>query len=78
MLKQKYKTLLTAIFIIAALLAAAYAQAAADRLFHGNVNSYIFHAQHCRYFSCKNCVKVFHSRQEALDAGYRPCKLCKP
>jgi methylphosphotriester-DNA--protein-cysteine methyltransferase len=46
--------------------------------YHGNVRSKIFHRAGCRYYNCGNCVAVFATRQEALQAGYRPCKICKP
>ncbi|MCJ2165949.1 MULTISPECIES: Ada metal-binding domain-containing protein [unclassified Pseudodesulfovibrio] len=51
---------------------------AASTVYHGNRNSYIFHQPACRYYNCKNCSVVFTSRQEALGAGFRPCKICKP
>ena len=51
---------------------------AAGTVYHGNQNSYVFHRPGCRYYNCKNCVVVFGSRQEALAAGFRPCKICKP
>jgi hypothetical protein len=46
--------------------------------YHGNRNSYIFHRPGCRYYNCKNCVVYFATRQAALKAGFRPCKVCKP
>lgn len=46
--------------------------------YHGNRNSHIFHRPGCRYYNCKHCVVVFVSRQAALEAGFRPCKVCKP
>ena len=46
--------------------------------YHGNVSSRIFHAPHCRYYNCKNCTAVFKSREEAIQAGHRPCKVCNP
>ncbi|MGE4554161.1 MAG: Ada metal-binding domain-containing protein [Desulfovibrionaceae bacterium] len=52
--------------------------AAAGMVYHGNRNSHVFHRPGCRYYDCKNCVVVFHSRQEALEAGFRPCKVCNP
>jgi methylphosphotriester-DNA--protein-cysteine methyltransferase len=48
------------------------------QVFHGNVSSRIFHAPHCRYFDCKNCTASFKSREEAIKAGFRPCKVCNP
>lgn len=46
--------------------------------FSGNVKSGAFHRSSCKHFNCKNCTKSFSSRQQALDAGYRPCGNCKP
>lgn len=46
--------------------------------YHGNTKSKIFHKPDCRYYNCKNCTVQFMNRQEAVDAGYRPCKICKP
>ncbi|MBA3035700.1 MAG: nuclease [Desulfobacterium sp.] len=52
--------------------------ASGSATYHGNLNSRIFHSQTCRYFNCKNCTAVFNSREEAINAGYRPCKICSP
>jgi micrococcal nuclease len=46
--------------------------------YRGNTQSFIFHKSNCRHFNCKNCTKIFQSREEAISAGYRPCKICKP
>ncbi len=46
--------------------------------YHGNTKSKIFHSSGCRYYNCKACTAVFRSRQAAIDAGYRPCKKCRP
>jgi hypothetical protein len=51
---------------------------AASMVYHGNRKSHVFHRPGCRYYDCKNCVVVFHSRGEALKAGFRPCKICRP
>jgi endonuclease YncB( thermonuclease family) len=47
-------------------------------VYHGNVKSKKFHRPSCRYYDCTNCTAVFHSREEAIQAGYVPCKVCKP
>lgn len=47
-------------------------------VYHGNIKSKIFHKPSCKYFFCKNCKAVFHSRDEAIAAGYIPCKDCRP
>jgi methylphosphotriester-DNA--protein-cysteine methyltransferase len=58
--------------------AALSAQAAQNAAYHGNVQSHIFHRQGCTYYACKACTAVFATRKAALDAGFRPCKVCKP
>ena len=47
-------------------------------IYHGNRKSKVFHKPGCRYYNCKNCTVTFRSRQTALNAGYRPCRICKP
>ncbi len=46
----------------------------------GNAHTYKFHYAHCRYVRQMNeDNKVyFESRDEAVDAGYVPCKVCRP
>ena len=51
---------------------------AATAPYHGNVQSHIFHKESCRYYDCKACTAEFNTREEAIKAGYRPCKICKP
>ncbi|MGD9733575.1 MAG: thermonuclease family protein [Desulfamplus sp.] len=46
--------------------------------FHGNVSSKKFHRQGCKHYDCKSCTAIFGSREEAVNAGYEPCGLCKP
>lgn len=46
--------------------------------YHGNVRSHKFHSSSCRHYNCKNCVKVFNSRDDAVSAGYKPCGMCRP
>ncbi len=46
--------------------------------YSGNVNSKIFHHSGCRHFNCKACTAKFSSRDAAIRAGYRPCKVCNP
>lgn len=45
---------------------------------HGNTESKVFHAPSCRYFNCKRCTVVFHTKEAALEAGFKPCRICKP
>ena len=49
-------------------------------LYVGNLNTHKFHLASCRYVSkMKDANKVyFNTRQEAIDAGYTPCKVCSP
>lgn len=46
--------------------------------YHGNVRSHVFHRPGCRYYDCKSCTAVFKTREEAISAGYRPCRRCLP
>jgi len=46
--------------------------------YHGNVRSHVFHKPGCSGYNCKNCSAIFRTRQEAIEAGYRPCGNCKP
>ena len=52
--------------------------AAESVVYHGNVKSKIFHKPGCRHYHCNACTKRFSSRGDAIAAGYRPCKVCKP
>ena len=47
-------------------------------LYHGNVKSKKFHRPSCRFYNCRNCTANFHSREEAIRAGYVPCRVCNP
>ena len=47
-------------------------------VYHGNIKSKKFHRPSCKYYNCRNCTAIFHSREEAIRAGYEPCGLCKP
>ncbi len=46
--------------------------------YHGNTKSKKFHLVSCRYYDCKNCTKNFKSKDQAIAAGFVPCKVCKP
>lgn len=59
-------------------LCGAAAVQAQDAAFHGNVKSRIFHRPGCRYYDCGACTAAFPSREAAVAAGYRPCKICNP
>lgn len=58
--------------------AAAQPAPAAQPVYHGNLKSKKFHRPGCRYHACPHCQAVFHSREQALAAGYVPCKVCRP
>ena len=49
-------------------------------LYVGILDSYIFHLASCRYVA--NTVPAnkvyFDTRDEAIDAGFVPCKVCNP
>ncbi|ASQ91063.1 Ada metal-binding domain-containing protein [Prosthecochloris sp. GSB1] len=47
-------------------------------VYRGNASSKVFHRPGCRYYDCSACTAEFQSRERALQAGYRPCKVCKP
>lgn len=44
----------------------------------GNVKSHAFHLPTCSSLPSKENQIIFHSRAEAIAAGYRPCKRCNP
>ncbi len=47
-------------------------------VYKGNTRSKIFHSPRCRHYDCKACTVTLETRVEAINSGYRPCKLCKP
>ena len=49
-----------------------------EEVYRGNVSSRIFHSSDCRYYNCSSCTAKFDTREAAIKAGYRPCKICKP
>ncbi|WP_226989333.1 thermonuclease family protein [Desulfuromonas sp. TF] len=53
-------------------------QATSANVYHGNTSSHVFHQSTCKHYNCKNCIKVFSSRAEAISQGYKPCGICKP
>lgn len=55
--------------------------AAKTKGFIGCTQTKMFHKPNCKYVSEieKNGTKVtFTRRQEAIQAGYKPCEECKP
>ena len=51
---------------------------AARPVYRGNLKSKKFHRPGCRYYHCPNCQAIFATREQALSAGYTPCKVCWP
>ena len=56
------------------------ATAAESGQYVGNLNSHKFHIISCRYVGRMNpSNKVFFdTRDDAINEGYVPCKVCKP
>lgn len=46
--------------------------------YYGNVNTKKFHKPDCYYYDCDNCTRRFETYDEAIEAGYEPCKKCNP
>ncbi|SHN61396.1 Ada metal-binding domain-containing protein [Desulfovibrio litoralis] len=75
MLKKSIKIFLLSVVVFLMLLSSIQAQ---KILYKGNIESKIYHAPHCRFYDCKKCTASFDSKQKAEQAGFRPCKVCKP
>ena len=45
-------------------------------IYRGSHTSKTLHQTGCRYYDSKKLTRVFKDLQEALAAGYRPCKIC--
>lgn len=63
--------------LLALCLLSSWASAAGTN-YHGNSQSRIFHKSTCRFYDCAKCTVVLQSREAAVDAGFRPCKVCRP
>ena len=50
----------------------------AAMMFIGNRNSQIFHRTTCSSLPAAHNRMYFESRQDAVDAGHRPCRRCNP
>ncbi len=46
--------------------------------FMGNTETLVFHSIACNFSKGKKCTKEFTSKDEALEQGYKPCKVCSP
>ncbi len=49
-----------------------------NTIYTGNTRSGKFHSSRCKYYNSRRCTARFASRQEAIAAGYSPCRLCRP
>lgn len=49
---------------------------AANARYSGNVKTRKFHNPGCRFYNCRDCVRSFNSRNDALAAGYDACGKC--
>lgn len=77
--KRRTTPLIAAILLLLTSIAAINFPAISESIeYHGNVQSYKFHRPGCRWYNCGNCTAVFHSRSEAIKAGFVPCKICDP
>jgi len=47
-------------------------------VYRGNIKYREFHRPGCKYYDCKDCTRVFRNRNEAISAGFIPCKICRP
>src|SRR3972149_4216373 len=52
----------------------------ANAQFVGSKNSDKYHKQECQWAKriSESNLRTFDSAEEATDAGYQPCKVCKP
>lgn len=53
-------------------------QGGAEITYHGNISSHVFHRLSCKHYDCQNCMQPFTNRKDAIQAGYKPCGICKP
>ena len=50
------------------------------KMYPANSNSKVFHRENCKYVDkiSDSNYEVFFDRKDAVQAGYRPCKVCNP
>ncbi len=58
-------------------LPSAASTASAAPAFKGNATTLVFHSIDCKFSKGKKCTVEFTAREEAIDQGYNPCKVCK-
>lgn len=56
--------------------AGAATDAPAPAVLHGNIKTKIYHNRQCRFYMCAPCTARFATREEAKQAGYKPCGKC--
>ena len=49
---------------------------AESHVYHGNPESKIFHHPDCQHYASPKATEKFTSKEQALKANYKPCKLC--
>jgi len=78
-MKVRFMPVFAALLALSMLLLPAMVAAEQSAMvYHGNTSSRVFHRPGCRYYDCSACTAEFRSREQAVGAGYRPCKVCKP
>jgi hypothetical protein len=45
---------------------------------YGNTKSNVFHKSACKSFNSISGTSLFNSHSEAVSAGFKPCRICKP
>lgn len=53
-------------------------RAVIDDQYRGNTLSKVFHSPKCAHYNCRNCTARFSSRDQAIQAGFKPCAICNP
>ena len=46
--------------------------------FLGNTDTFVFHSVECNFSEGKKCTQGFITREQAVEQGYKPCKICNP
>jgi len=46
--------------------------------FRANEKARVFHRPGCRFYDSAGSTTEFRRREEAVGAGFSPCKVCKP
>jgi len=68
------KKLVSKLFVLAVMIFSFSVVFAAE--IHCNPDTKTCHKSTCRYYDCKGCTKTFSSEEEALENGYKFCKVC--